>query len=128
MKPDSDNRRISRRALAIAAGLLATTIGVVCAQTAQGHAAIELAAMNTADAAGPGSTAVDQSAVGDKPRQTLIENKGAMMGGDVDHMAQIMPGGMTKAAYQKAEPAVTESQSSLWSAVQAALRDTATGI
>jgi hypothetical protein len=123
--------------LTLAAALLATTIGAASAQTAQDNAAHHPdAAQATTDAtASPhkGCPTGDLAA-GGKSGETPMGNMGAMMGGSLGPMMQMMGGGMAMApfshvegriAFLKAELAITETQAPHWSAFADAFRERA---
>jgi hypothetical protein len=129
---------IRHTSLTLAAALLATTIGVANAQTAQDHASHHPdAAQETSDTgASPqkGCGTGDLAAAGKSGSEMLKGDMGAMTGGGMGQMMQMMGGGMAMApfshvegriAFLKAELAITDAQAPQWSAFADALRERA---
>jgi hypothetical protein len=128
--------------LTFAAALLATTIGAASAQTAQDHAARhpDAAQAGTDTNASPHkSCPTGDLAAGGKSGETPMGNMGAMMGGGMGPMMEMMGGGMMgggmamapfshiegRIAFVKAELAITDAQAPQWSAFADALRERA---
>jgi hypothetical protein len=124
--------------LTLAAALLATTITAASAQTAQDHAAhhpdAAQAATDANASAHKGCPTGDLAATGRTGSEMLKGNMGAMMGGGMGPMMQMMGGGMAMApfshiegriAFLKAELAITDAQAPQWSSFADALRENA---
>jgi hypothetical protein len=133
---NSENTMSRHTILTLAAALLATTVAAN-AQTAQDHAAHHPdAAAATATNASPhkGCPAGDLAATDKTGSEMMKGNTGAMMGGGMGSMMQMMGGGMAMApfahiegriAFLKAELAITDAQAPQWSAFADALRERA---
>jgi hypothetical protein len=132
----------SHTSLTLAAALLATTIGAASAQTAQDNSAHHPdAPQATTDAtASPHKGCpTGDFAAGGKSGETPMGNMGAMTGGGMGPMMQMMGGGMMgggmamapfshiegRIVFLKAELAITDAQASQWTAFADALRDRA---
>src|SRR5208282_1214454 len=124
---------IRHTSLTLAAALLATTIGAASAQTPQDHAAHHSdtapAATDTNASANKGCPTGDLAAAGKTDGETPMGNMGAMMGGGMGQMMQMMGGGMMgggmamapfahiegRIAFLKAELSITDAQAPQWS-------------
>jgi len=124
--------------LTLAAALLATTIGGASAQTAQDHVShhpdAAQAATDASASLHKGCSTGDLAATDKTGSEMLKGDMGAMMGGGMGQMMQMMGGGTSMApfshiegriAFLKAELAITEAQSPQGGTFADALRERA---